>query len=201
MRLFAALWPPEEAVAELKLEVAAVRGLPGADGLRWAPPDSWHLTLSFYGEADEAQAADLAVRLARAAHRVPEPLWMRLAGAGRFGDRTLWAGLHPDDSDLAALAKLAASTTAAGRRVGLLPPDAPPSFRPHLTLARTRGRGGARRGAGGGDLRRYAEALDGFRGARWCARELLLVRSELPTGGAPGEQPRYLPVERLRLGR
>ncbi|MGP3989685.1 RNA 2',3'-cyclic phosphodiesterase [Streptomyces sp. 3N207] len=197
MRLFAALWPPQHAVAELDRATSPLKRLPGAEALRWTQPESWHFTLSFYGEVTEDQAADLRSRLARAATRAEGPVPVRLAGAGRFGDRTLWAGLHKEDTDREALKKLAAVTTAAGRRAGLLPPDEHPSFHPHLTLARARGRG---RGSAGVDLRPYVTQLEPFQGSSWAAGELLLVRSVPPRSAVPGEQPRYEPLERWPLG-
>ncbi|WP_369201618.1 RNA 2',3'-cyclic phosphodiesterase [Streptomyces sp. PU-14G] len=192
MRLFAALWPPAEAVTELARFTRALTRLPGAEGLRWTRPETWHFTLSFYGEVPEEQADELGARLARVAHRARGPVRMRLASGGRFGDRALWAGVH-QDADRTALTRLAAATTAAGRRAGLLPADAHPSFRPHLTLARARGRGTT-------DLRPYVVQLEPFAGSSWSAGELLLVRSEPPTSGVPGEQPRYVPVGRWPLG-
>lgn len=72
MRLFAAVWPPPAAVRELDEAVRPLRQRPGAEGLRWTRPAAWHFTLSFYGEADEDQARDLAVRLGRAAARAPD---------------------------------------------------------------------------------------------------------------------------------
>ncbi|MEU7316719.1 RNA 2',3'-cyclic phosphodiesterase [Streptomyces sp. NPDC007083] len=196
MRLFAAVWPPPEAVGELARAVAALKELPGAEALRWTQPESWHFTLSFYGEVDERTRADLTVRLGRAAHRARGPVPMRLGGGGHFGDRALWAGLRQERSDREALRKLAAATTAAGRRAGLAPAEHP-SFHPHLTLARARGRG---RGASGVDLRPYADALGPFQGSGWSAGELLLVHSVPPRSAVPGEQPRYEPVERWPLG-
>ncbi|MEU2725196.1 RNA 2',3'-cyclic phosphodiesterase [Streptomyces smyrnaeus] len=193
MRLFTALWPPQEAVQELSRAVDALEEPPGAEALRWTRPEAWHFTLSFYGEVTEDQAADLRARLVRAARRAPGPLPMRLHRAGRFGDRTLWVGLQQEEPHRQALKKLAAATTAAGRRAGLLPDDKHPSFHPHLTLARAKGRRTA-------DLRPYVEQLESFQGSPWSARELLLVRSVPPRSGVPGEQPRYEPLERWPLG-
>ena len=46
-RLFVAVWPPEEVVAELtSLRRKDQRGV------RFVAPDNWHLTLRFLGEAD-----------------------------------------------------------------------------------------------------------------------------------------------------
>ena len=193
MRLFAALWPPQQAVTELDRATNPLNRLPGAEALRWTQPESWHFTLSFYGEVDDEKRADLTARLARAARRAAGPIPVRLAGAGRFDDRALWAGLDKQDTDRKALKKLAAATTAAGRRAGLFPSDEHPAFHPHLTLARVKGRRAT-------DLRPYVAQLEHFQGSSWTAGELLLVHSVPPRSGVPGEQPRYEPLERWPLG-
>ncbi|WP_343245084.1 2'-5' RNA ligase family protein, partial [Streptomyces sp. SID14478] len=59
MRLFAAVLPPQEAVAELG---RAVDRLAPADGLRWTGRPGWHLTLAFYGDVPEAGVPELAER-------------------------------------------------------------------------------------------------------------------------------------------
>lgn len=219
MRLFAAVLPPPAATAELAAAVDALReppGLPGADRLRWTQREGWHFTLAFYGEVAEPVRPELERRLARAAAR-GRPLTLRLAGAGRFGERTLWMGAAGDRERLG---RLAAAASAAGRRSGI--PMEEQAFHAHLTLARARRApapvaGGSHEAAGtdgvdgiGGtgpargtrlDLRPYVAALAGFEGAPWTAGELALVRSTPPTGGVPGEQPRYTTVAAWRLGR
>ncbi|NLU74227.1 RNA 2',3'-cyclic phosphodiesterase [Streptomyces sp. HNM0575] len=89
------------------------------------------------------------------------------------------------------LRRLAATTAAAGRRVGL-GTDEPRRFRAHLTLARSR--------SSRLDLRPYTAALDAFAGEPWTAGELALVRSNLPEGGVQGEQPRYERIAAWPLG-
>ncbi|GAA5153676.1 RNA 2',3'-cyclic phosphodiesterase [Pseudonocardia eucalypti] len=183
MRLFVALNPPAEVVEQLR---AAIRPLAESTSgpVRWARPDQWHLTLAFLGEVDDAARADPTTRLARVASRAAPPA-LSVAGAGRFGHRVLWAGLHGDIPDLR---RMAASVRAAARRAGLLKPDARP-YRPHLTLARS---------AGGTDLRPLAAALDGFTSSPWTAEELLLVRSRL--GAGPGRSSDYDTVGSWPLG-
>lgn len=187
MRLFAALLPPPAVVEDLDAVVRALRALPDADRLRWTPREGRHLTLAFYGEVGEESLPELRDRLGRAAHR-SRPLNLRLRGGGRFGDRALWAGAT---GDLHALRRLAQAATAAGRRLGVIG-DEGRRFRPHLTLARTRG--------GGWDLRPYVAALEPFESAEWQAGRLTLVRSHLPGGGVPGEQPRHEPLTSWPLG-
>lgn len=176
-----------------------------AGGLRWTDRANWHITLAFYGEVDAGLLDGLYQRLARAAGR-GHPLRLRIAGGGRFGDRTLWAavtGAAPDadaaepegeaagEQDGEALRRFAATTVAAGRRLGL-GTDEPGRFHAHLTLARVR--------AHRLDLRPFAAALKDFAGEPWTAGELALVRSNLPGSGVQGEQPRYEQVAGWPLG-
>jgi 2'-5' RNA ligase len=190
VRLFTALLPPAAAVAELTAAVAPLRRLPGADDLRWTAAGGWHLTLAFYGEVADAQRPELDERLARAAHR-HAPLTLRLAGGGHFGRGTLWTGA---EGDLAALARLAASVRAAGRRAGVPDDPAGHAFRAHLTLARAPRSSRV-------PLTPFTDALAAFGGSAWTAGTLSLVASSLPRSGEPGEQPRYDTVAAWPLGR
>ncbi|MGV9786991.1 RNA 2',3'-cyclic phosphodiesterase [Streptomyces sp. NPDC003435] len=187
MRLFAAVLPPLGAVEELGREVRVLRGLAGADALRWTQADGWHFTLAFYGEVPEEGVPELARRLERAAGR-SEPFPLAVAGGGGFGrGKALWAGAS---GDLTALGRLAGRAQAAGRRAGV-GGEEHRHYRAHLTLAR---------GKGDTDLRPYIAALAEFTGTGWTVGELVLVRSHLPASGVPGEQPRYVPVARWALG-
>ncbi|MFQ6849622.1 RNA 2',3'-cyclic phosphodiesterase [Streptomyces sp. 35M1] len=185
-RLFAAVLPPEAAVAELRAALAPLHALPGARDLRWTGPEGWHFTLAFYGDVPEDVRPELEARLERAARRTA-PFALRLHGAGHFGGRALWAG---GAGGLDTLRLLAERAEAAARRTGL-PMEEHRRYTPHLTLARSRG---------AADLRPFAAALAGFEGRRWEAAELTLVRSRLPVSGVPGERPRYTAVRAWPLG-
>ncbi|NEC22157.1 2'-5' RNA ligase family protein, partial [Streptomyces parvus] len=80
-RLFAAVLPPDAAVAELRAALAPLHTLPGARDLRWTGPEGWHFTLAFYGEVPEDTTPELEARLERAARRTT-PFALRLHGAG-----------------------------------------------------------------------------------------------------------------------
>ncbi|MCX4699892.1 RNA 2',3'-cyclic phosphodiesterase [Streptomyces sp. NBC_01352] len=187
MRLFAAVLPPEDAVAELAARIAELRALPGADALRWTGRPGWHFTLAFYGEVEEDVIPDLSARLERAAHRTaPFPLALR--GGGQFGKgRALWAGA---EGDLPALRLLADRAEAAARKAGVAMGEHR-RYKAHLTVARSRD---------DIDVRPCLEALKSFAGRTWTVDELTLVRSNLPKSGVPGEQPRYETVARWPLG-
>jgi 2'-5' RNA ligase len=187
MRLFAAVLPPEDVTVELAAVVAELRNLAGADGLRWTGRPGWHFTLAFYGEVDDDLVPELSARLERAAHRTaPFPLAVR--GGGQFGHgRALWAGA---EGDLPALRLLAERAEAAARKAGV-PMGEHRRYQAHLTVARSRE---------GVAVHPYLEALADFRSRTWTVDELTLVRSNLPTSGVPGEQPRYETVARWPLG-
>ncbi|MFG2553282.1 RNA 2',3'-cyclic phosphodiesterase [Streptomyces sp. NPDC048581] len=187
MRLFAAVLPPEDVTRELAAEVEELRGLPGADRLRWTGRPGWHFTLAFYGEVDDDLVPDLSARLERAAHRTPSfPL--ALSGGGQFGHgRALWAGA---EGDLETLRLLADRSEAAARKAGV-PMGEHRRYKAHLTVARSRS---------AVDVRPYVATLDAFASRTWTVAELVLVRSNLPTSGVAGEQPRYEVVARWPLG-
>ncbi|WP_455351097.1 RNA 2',3'-cyclic phosphodiesterase [Streptomyces sp. SYSU K217416] len=181
MRLFAAVLPPDAALAELAVAVDRLHALPGADRLRWTGRDGWHFTLAFMGEVEDRLLPELRERLGRAAHRT-EPFPLRLHGGGRFGGRALWAGAA---GGIDAMRLLAERADAAARRAGV-PMDGHRRYTPHLTVARSRT---------DADLRPFAEALGDLEGAPWDVTELCLVRSNLPVSGVRGERPRYEVVE------
>ncbi|GEC08693.1 RNA 2',3'-cyclic phosphodiesterase [Streptomyces spinoverrucosus] len=187
MRLFAAVLPPEDVTDELAAELAALKKLPGADGLRWTGRPGWHFTLAFYGEVDDDVVPELAIRLERAAHRT-RAFALALRGGGQFGQgRALWAGA---EGDLATMRLLAERAEAAARKAGVEMGEHR-RYKAHLTLARSRD---AR------NVRAYLDALAGFTSRTWTVDELALVRSNLPKSGVPGAQPRYEAVARWPLG-
>lgn len=180
MRLFVAVLPPAPALQELADAVGPLHELPGAERLRWAGVDGWHLTLAFLGEVPGARVPELGELLARAAaasgsHR------LRLAGGGSFGDRVLWVGV---DGETWALKRLAESVRAAVEEFGIEPDEH--LFHPHLTLARSaeaRHRHRSDRRAAVIELHALAAALAPFRGSDWPVAELHLMKSDL--GGGP----------------
>ena len=115
-RLFVAVWPPEEVVEEL-------RALPRKDqrGVRFVPPDNWHITLRFLGAAgidDVARALD-GLQATRAKARLGP-------GIDVLADRALVVPVHGLDD-------LAAAVTACTADLGERPRA---RFIGHLTLAR-----------------------------------------------------------------
>ncbi|MCP2256908.1 2'-5' RNA ligase [Streptoalloteichus tenebrarius] len=173
MRLFTAVWPPESAVEDLASALRPVMADP-PEGLRWTPPDRWHLTLCFHGESDEAARDKQVDRLRRRAPKAQAPT-VRFAGSGVFRG-VLWVGVEPrDERDawlLSGLAKVAGCN--------------PHGFRAHLTVARW---WGARP-----DLLAARDLLSSYAGPWWSPREVLLVRSDLGRSGST-----YTPLARVPL--
>lgn len=194
-RLFVALWPPFDVVATLGAQVTWARKRASRDPtlaavtsqLRWTAPEQWHLTLAFLGTVEAGRTAELSTRLARAAAR-HRPLTVRFHGAGRFGDRVIFAAL---DGDRDGVSRLAASARAAARRTGI--PVEERRYRPHLTLARHRpGR------TGRVELGPVARLLADLDGPTWVADRLDLVRSDL--GAGPERGSAYTSLDRWPLG-
>ena len=124
IRLFAALAVPPEIGEGL---ARRQQGLPGA---RWSPLDNLHITLRFFGEVDEAAAADLDAELAGVN---VAPFELALQGVGAFGEGhqlgSVWAGVRDSEP----LRVLAHRCEAAARRAGLKAEGR--VYRPHVTLA------------------------------------------------------------------
>jgi 2'-5' RNA ligase len=124
IRLFAALEVPPDIAEGL---ARRQQGLPKA---QWRPIDSLHITLAYYGEVTEPDAAELDGELSRVGGG---PFEVALQGVGSFGEgrqvRAVWAGVRDSEP----LRQLAGRCAAAARRAGV--PIESRVFRPHVTLA------------------------------------------------------------------
>jgi phosphoserine aminotransferase len=182
VRLFVGLAPPAAVLDDLDAACAPFRL--ARDDLRWTSRELWHVTLAFLGEVSEETVSRLSPRLERAAgrHRV---FTLRVAGAGAFPGpgraNVLWSGVS---GNRRALAELAMSVSAAGRRAGAIGPDADRRFTPHLTLARCRAPV---------DVRAVVASLDRHQGPDWTVEQVYLIRSRLD------RLPRYETLETWKL--
>lgn len=179
MRLFVAI-PLAAAVVE---ELSRIRARLEArdDGLRWAAAESWHITLQFLGNTSEERYRCVVGRL-REVRSGPVPI--TLEGLGCFERAgVFFAGVRLTPE----LVRLQQRVTAAMELCGFAGEDRP--FSPHITLARSKGRG---------KRNRLNETKEKLRGdphfTRFVAEEFRLYESF--TGG---EGSRYEIRERFAL--
>lgn len=184
MRLFVAVYPPPEAIADLGARVARLRvGAAAAAGVnvRLADPAHAHITLAFLGEVEADRLVDVesSLGLAAEACRAGASAFprLRLGDGGRFGQgraTVLWVDVL---GEVERLERLAREIRSGLLRAGL-PCDEKP-FRPHLTIARPGDR------IDPVDVAADRATLADYRGPAWPATEMVLVRSH------PGPRPRY----------
>jgi RNA 2',3'-cyclic 3'-phosphodiesterase len=130
MRLFVGL--PLAAPVVNELAAISLRYRTKEDGLRWSTPESWHITLQFLGNTGQPQYDCIIARL-RELRSPPVPVRLEETG---FFDR---AGIFFTGVALShELLALQQQVTAATGLCGFIPEDRP--YRPHITLARSRGR-------------------------------------------------------------
>ena len=182
LRLFFALWPPEDLRERLWGSLAPLRR--ARPGVRWIPPERYHVTLRFLGDTPAALLPSLT--LAADALAREGAIRVRFTGPGVFpprgAPRVYWVGVTPGP-----LTGLRRILDAALAREGIAPGRRP--FKPHLTVGRARSGGGAREVAGVPD-----GGVAGAFGESFTVDALHLVRSELFPDG-----PRYANIHNVVL--
>jgi 2'-5' RNA ligase len=175
MRLFVGLELPWE----LRQRIALMSGA-GIPGARWVPPENYHVTLRFIGEAPRylAEEIDHALEALRA------PAFpLTLGGIGTFAkggpkgsrSQTLWLGVERSER----LERLQSKIETALQRCGLEPERR--KFQPHVTLARLDGAAEAR-------LAAFVQAHNLFRAESVAVEHFTLFSSVLGK-----DQPAYTP--------
>jgi 2'-5' RNA ligase len=164
MRLFIGIALGSEA-AEALLRVREGFA-PIASELRWSEPESWHVTLQFLGRVSEERAPCVVEQLGTVK---VAPVPIRIEGLGFFERAgVFWAGIALTPELLA----LQQFVPAAMRNCGFVPEAR--AYNPHITLARTKGRSGAKA------LDPLKKAVDRSRidiRAEFVAHEFLLYES------------------------
>jgi 2'-5' RNA ligase len=107
-----------------------------ADTLRWSAPESWHITLQFLGSTASQQYECIRNRLRERRHPTFEIQLGTLDTFDRAGVLFVAVRVTPQ------LLALQHSVTVATAHCGFTAEDRP--YRPHISLARRKGRSGAR---------------------------------------------------------
>jgi RNA 2',3'-cyclic 3'-phosphodiesterase len=183
MRLFVGI-PLKPALVE-ELSALSIRLRSSDDGLRWAAPESWHITLQFLGNTTEAKYECVTKRL-RDVHAPGVPVRLEELGFfDRAGVFFAGVGLTPE---LVALQQL---VVMANGKCGFVPETRP--YHPHITLARVKGDGGGEvRGHGLRQLKRKVKDQPKF--TQFVAEEFLLYESMLGRTGARYEVRERFPL-------
>jgi len=161
MRLFVAIRLPEEIIPALE---RAALPLKGALGARLLPPQSWHITLKFIGEAPQEKLGRIQAALGAVQFK---PFVVHLFGAGAFPServpRAIWVGGESQGAaELAEKVEDALSFLSLPRERFFL----------HLTLARSKG---------AADIEEFLKTGEV---GRFEARSFCLMKSSLAAQGA-----------------
>ncbi len=156
--------------------------------VRFVAAETWHITLAFLGELDDAQLA-AAQQAAHAAARQARPFTLHAASIGTFGSklapRIIWIGVGGMTGELIALQRQVVAALHTAR----VPYDDEKRYSPHITLARLR----APLTPDEAQQLRQLEALEG-QGPDLAATAISVMKSELLPSGA-----RYTCLERAAL--
>jgi RNA 2',3'-cyclic 3'-phosphodiesterase len=140
LRLFIGIPLSDDTTQELTAAVNRLQSTanqPAARGnLRWSAPDSWHITLQFLGSSAPQRYECVTTRL-RTLHQSPVSIALGAIGTfDRAGVLFVEINVSPQ------LATLQQTVTAATTPCGFTPETRP--YRPHITLARRKGKSGDR---------------------------------------------------------
>jgi 2'-5' RNA ligase len=174
IRAFLALPLPDDLAGPAEEVQRALRDRLGREAVRWVPPESFHLTVRFFGDLGPAEVGRArAVIDEVAAMQGFAPMPVRLGALSAFPSparpQVLWLGVDSGGIVEAFVIHLEALL----EKAGFGPPDKP--WKSHLTLGRV---------ARGARLARGWERSVSCPGAEGRLERIALMRSELGPGGA-----------------
>jgi 2'-5' RNA ligase len=179
MRLFVGIPLAASVIDELSATTLRLRPVGG--GLRWAAPETWHITLQFLGNSSPEQCQCIVGSLKKL-HLPPVPI--RLEELGFFDHAgVLFAGVKVSPELLLLQQHVIAATALCGFASEARP------YQPHITLARSKSRG---RQHGVDELKARIRRPSSF--TSFVAHEFLLYESFLGAGSS-----RYEIRERFAL--
>ncbi len=177
-RLFTGIAVDPAQLGPLLKQVDAMRA--AYPGLRWSDRAGWHVTLQFYGMVSEEREHELRKSLQTVQAEAAKVLVQGMGAFERAG--VLFARVQTT----AALEDIERRVVAVGTACGFAAETRP--YRPHITLARRKGRGAHGKFPRGRDM----DAEQKF--GSFLAREFVLYESVTGPAGA-----RYEVLERYRL--
>lgn len=159
----------------------------GSGGVRWTPPDQFHVTLAFAAAVPAHRVDGVLEALSEVADRTA-PFVLTVGGAGAFptpyAAKVLW--LRADSDPLADVAGLARRSRTAFARCGIAVQGG--DFVPHLTVARSRAPI---------EATRLVRVLDAAPSLRWLVEDVVLVESRL--GERPAGRARHTDIASFPL--
>jgi 2'-5' RNA ligase len=172
--MFIAMWLPPNLRDRINDFVQDIRGRPEFKAsLRWVRPDGMHLTLQFLGEVPRPTVSRIENELGRIEF---SPFPVQVRGVGFFpreeAPRVFWAGVTSED-----FCELAVRVHRQMAALGFQPPAHP--LKPHLTLARVKGRFRFDR-----TLMDVARGFQEYDFGSATLDRMVLVESHLSPGGA-----------------
>ena len=184
-RIFCAIELPDAVRANLQKHVEQLREAVPDAAASWTRVENIHLTLKFFGNVAIDRIQKISNAASRAVKEFP-PFPIGIAKTGVFPKpsraQVLWIGVGDPAGKLSELQKRLEDECA---KEGFAKEDR--AYRPHLTIARIRGPGGARRLA---DTHLQMQ----FEPAEINVNELIVFRSELSSKGS-----RYTAISRHEL--
>lgn len=184
-RVFCAVALPDALKELVSQHIALLRQAIPDVRASWDRPEKLHITLKFLGDIERSRVPSLS-HAAESAAQTVKPFELSIEGAGAFPThgppRVLWLGICDSSGGLAHLHKQLEEECA---RENFKREQRP--FHPHLTIARLRSPGGARRLAA-------LHQETGFNPQTFNVRELLVIRSELGPSGS-----RYTEISKHKL--
>lgn len=184
MRCFVAIELPDSIrsrLADLQTQLQTL-----GRAVRWTRPEHIHLTLKFLGEIADTRVPEVCAAVQAVASTL-SPIHLSVRGAGCFPPsgpaRILWAGVQGPPAELVACHQTCERALA---QLGFAPENR--AFRPHLTIARSRDRTGAR------GVRQIVEQFGDHELGTFTASELVVFQSVLGRSG-----PTYTALARAEL--